>query len=156
MAARPDHVGVVIRRFVSTDEDAVVRLWEESGLTRPWNDPHKDVARKLQAQPEGFFVAVADGEIVGSVMAGYDGHRGWVNYLAVAPRSRRAGVGRALMGEVERVLAELGCPKVNLQIRGTNSAAVGFYEALGYSVDDVVSLGRRLERDAPPPSSPTG
>ena len=83
------------------------------------------------------------------VMAGYDGHRGWVNYLAVAPASRRAGVGRALMTEVERVLGEAGCPKINLQIRGTNHAAVSFYEALGYATDDVISLGRRLEHDTP-------
>jgi ribosomal protein S18 acetylase RimI-like enzyme len=149
MAAR-----LVIRRFASADEDALVALWEAAGLTRPWNDPRKDIARKLRVQPEGFLVAVADDEIVGSVMAGYDGHRGWVNYLAVATDARRAGVGRALMAEAERVLAGLGCPKVNLQIRATNAAAIGFYEALGYTADDVVSLGRRLEHDAPPPSSP--
>jgi len=141
----------VIRRFAPFDQDAVVALWEAAGLTRPWNDPRKDIARKLRVQPEGFLVAVADDEIVGSVMAGYDGHRGWVNYLAVAAGARRSGIGRALMAEAERVLGELGCPKVNLQIRATNEAAISFYEALGYSADDVVSLGRRLEHDAPPP-----
>ena len=90
---------------------------------------------------------MTDGKIIGSVMAGYDGHRGWVNYLAVAPHARRAGVGRSLMAEAEQVLEALGCPKVNLQIRATNLAAVRFYEALGYSADDVISLGRRLEHD---------
>jgi ribosomal protein S18 acetylase RimI-like enzyme len=140
----------MIRQFSSVDEDAVVALWEAVGLTRPWNDPRKDIARKLRVQPEGFLVALAGDEIVGSVMAGYDGHRGWVNYLAVAADVRRAGVGRALMAEAERILAGLGCPKINLQIRATNAAAIGFYEALGYTADDVVSLGRRLEHDAPP------
>jgi ribosomal protein S18 acetylase RimI-like enzyme len=149
VAARRDQPGIVIRQFAAADEGAVIALWETAGLTRPWNDPRKDVARKLGVQPEGFIVAVAGDEIVGSVMAGYDGHRGWVNYLAVAPGARRAGVGRALMGAAERLLEELGCPKVNLQIRATNVSAVSFYEALGYSYDDVISLGRRLAHDVP-------
>ena len=139
----------MIRPFAPEDEVAVISLWEAAGLTRPWNDPRKDIARKLSVQPEWFMVAIARGEIVGSVMAGYDGHRGWVNYLAVLPSFRRAGIGRALMAEVERVLGEAGCPKINLQIRGTNHAAVSFYEALGYATDDVISLGRRLEHDTP-------
>ncbi len=149
MTGGPDHESLEIRPFAPADEVAVISLWEAAGLTRPWNDPRKDIARKLSVQPGWFLVAVARGEIVGSVMAGYDGHRGWVNYLAVAPASRRAGVGRALMTEVERVLGEAGCPKINLQIRGTNHAAVSFYEALGYATDDVISLGRRLEHDTP-------
>ena len=139
----------MIRPFTADDEAAVVALWEAASLTRPWNDPSKDIARKLRVQPEWFLVATVDAAIVGSVMAGYDGHRGWVNYLAVKPAYRRFGVGRALMAEVERVLREAGCPKINVQIRGTNHAAAGFYEALGYVADDVLSLGRRLEHDAP-------
>ncbi len=149
MTVRLDHAGLVIRPFAPDDVGAVVALWEAAGLTRPWNDPRKDIARKLRVQPEWFLVAIAGAEIVGSVMAGYDGHRGWVNYLAVAQTSRRAGVGRALMAEVERVLHEAGCPKINLLIRGANHAAVIFYEALGYTPDDVISLGRRLEHDTP-------
>lgn len=149
MAVGPDPSGLVIRPFAPEDEVAVISLWEAAGLTRPWNDPRKDIARKLRVQPEWFMVAITRGAIVGSVMAGYDGHRGWVNYLAVMPSSRRAGIGRALMTEVERVLGEAGCPKINLQIRGTNHAAVAFYEAIGYATDDVISLGRRLEHDAP-------
>jgi ribosomal protein S18 acetylase RimI-like enzyme len=146
MAHQPQDL--VIRSFDRGDEDAVISLWEAAGLTRPWNDPRKDIARKMTIQPESFLVAVLDGEVIGSVMAGYDGHRGWINYLAVTPSSRRAGVGRALMSEAERMLREAGCPKINLQVRGTNDSAVGFYEALGYTIDDVVSLGRRLEHDA--------
>ena len=141
---------IVIRPFAAGDEAAVIALWEAAGLTRPWNDPRKDIARKLRLQADWFLVAVVGGEIRGSVMAGYDGHRGSVNYLAVAPSARRAGLGRALMAEAERLLQEAGCPKINLQIRGTNHAAMGFYEALGYAADDVISLGRRLEHDAPP------
>lgn len=148
VSTRSDRAGFVIRPFVPEDEPEVVALWEEAGLTRPWNDPRKDVARKLRVQPEWFLVAALRGEIVGSVMAGYDGHRGWVNYFAVSSAYRRTGIGRALMMEVERVLGEAGCPKVNLQIRGTNDSAVGFYQALGYTRDDVISLGRRLEYDS--------
>jgi len=148
MSVRPDRAGLVIRPFVPDDEAEVVALWEAAGLTRPWNDPRKDVARKLRVQPEWFLVAALGGEIVGSVMAGYDGHRGWVNYLAVSSAYRRTGVGRALMSEVERVLGEAGCPKINMQIRGTNDSAVGFYQALGYTKDDVITLGRRLEHDS--------
>src|ERR1700750_1840154 len=127
---------LVIRSFDPGDEEAVIALWEAAGLTRPWNDPRKDIARKLTMQPESFLVAVLDGEVIGSVMAGYDGHRGVINSLAVAPSARRAGIGLALMSEAERMLREAGCPKVNLQVRATNDSAVGFYEALGFTTDD--------------------
>jgi ribosomal protein S18 acetylase RimI-like enzyme len=148
MTAQASPKELTIRPFAPADEAAVVALWDASGLTRPWNDPHRDIARKLRVQPEWFLIAALGDEIIGTVMAGYDGHRGWVNYLAVAPAQRRAGVGRALMSEVERLLGDAGCPKINMQIRGTNESAVGFYQALGYTVDDVISLGRRLEHDA--------
>jgi ribosomal protein S18 acetylase RimI-like enzyme len=142
-----DAAEIAVRPYRATDEDALVALWHTSGLTRPWNDPHRDIARKLQVRPEWLLVAVEAGEIVGSVMVGYDGHRGWINYLAVAPAHRGAGLGRALMAEAERVLTEAGCPKVNLQLRRGNDEALAFYEALGYVRDDAVSLGRRLEHD---------
>jgi ribosomal protein S18 acetylase RimI-like enzyme len=137
----------MIRAFLEDDTEGVVALWEACELTRPWNDPRKDIARKLAVQREWFLVAEEDGRIVGSVMAGYDGHRGWVNYLAVDPSLQRSGLGRELMAEAERRLADAGCPKINLQVRGTNEAALGFYERIGYTRDDVVSLGRRLEPD---------
>lgn len=136
-----------IRPFVPGDEDAVVALWQQCGLTRSWNDPRKDIARKLKVDGELFMVGVIEEQIVASVMAGYEGHRGWVNYLAVDPRFQRRGLGARLMAEVERALRERGCPKINLQIRAANDAASGFYRALGYAVDDVVSMGRRLEHD---------
>jgi ribosomal protein S18 acetylase RimI-like enzyme len=138
-----------IRPFAVTDEAAVVALWEAAGLTRPWNDPHRDVARKLRVQREWFLVACLAGRVVGSVMAGYDGHRGSVYYLAVDPPLHGRGIGRALMAEVERLLGEVGCPKLNLVVRGDNAQALGFYAHLGYRIDDVVSLGKRLEDDAP-------
>jgi ribosomal protein S18 acetylase RimI-like enzyme len=141
--------GLVVRPFAEPDEDAVVALWHAAGLTRPWNDPHRDVERKLAVQREWFLVAELEGRVVGSAMAGYDGHRGSVYYAAVDPDTRGRGIGRALMAAVESALGDVGCPKVNVVVRGDNTTALGFYEALGYAVDDVVALGRRLEHDCP-------
>jgi ribosomal protein S18 acetylase RimI-like enzyme len=136
-----------IRTFEPNDEDAVIRLWERCGLTRPWNDPRKDIARKRSEQPDLFLVGLAGGAIVASVMAGFDGHRGWVYYLAVAPEHRGKSFGRRLMREVEHRLIERGCPKLNLQVRASNPEAIAFYRKLGYVEDEVVSLGRRLIED---------
>ena len=134
-----------IRIFRASDEPQVIQLWQACGLVVPWNVPHLDIARKLDFQPDLFFVAEQDDEIVGTAMAGYEGHRGWVNYLAVAPRFQRHGLGRQLMGFVEERLAALGCAKLNLQVRSGNSGVIEFYERLGYRVDEVVSLGKRLD-----------
>lgn len=136
-----------IRPFEERDTEAVVALWEAAGLTRPWNDPRKDIARKLEVQRELFLVGELDAAVVATAMAGYDGHRGWVNYLAVDPAHRGSGLGRAIMHEVERLLAERGCPKLNLQVREGNEDALAFYRALGYEVDAAVSLGKRLIPD---------
>ncbi len=133
-----------IRRFESTDENSVVALWRRCGLVVPRNDPATDIALKMNWQPELFFVGEVSGQIVATVMAGYEGHRGWINYLAVDPDARRRGVGRALMLAAEEALHALGCPKINLQVRSTNSAVVAFYRQLGYAVDEVVSLGKHL------------
>jgi ribosomal protein S18 acetylase RimI-like enzyme len=138
-----------IRAFVPADTDAVVALWQGCGLTRPWNDPLGDIARKATTQPELFLVGTLDERVVATAMVGYDGHRGWVNYLAVAPSCRLGGHARALMQEAERLLALRGCPKLNLQLRRTNTAAAGFYRALGYVEDDVVCFGKRLIVDPP-------
>jgi ribosomal protein S18 acetylase RimI-like enzyme len=136
-----------IRSFQDPDEPEIIRLWERCGLVRPWNDPGKDIARKSRLQKELFLVGTVDGAVVASAMVGYDGHRGWINYLAVDPPRRRQGLARALMVEAERRLRELGCAKINLQIRRDNLEAIAFYERIGFTEDAVVSFGKRLERD---------
>ena len=136
---------VEIRTYQPADEAAVVSLWERCGLVVPWNVPAEDIALKHAFQPELFFVAEWEGGIVGSVMAGYDGHRGWINYLAVDPRLRRGGLGRRLMDHAEAELRALGCPKINLQVRSGNADVIGFYEHIGYERDEVTSLGKRLD-----------
>jgi GNAT superfamily N-acetyltransferase len=138
-----------IRPFEASDTEAVVTLWEACELTRLWNDPRKDIARRVAVDDGLFLVADVDGSVVATVMAGYDGHRGWVNYLAVDPECRGLGYGRGLMAEAEGRLAARGCPKVNLQIRDSNTAVLAFYERLGYAVDAAVSMGKRLESDEP-------
>ena len=138
---------MLIRAFGKGDEDAVVALWHECGLTRTWNDPRKDIARKMTVQPELFLVGLVDDKIIATLMAGYEGHRGWVNYLAVAPEHRRQGCGRVLMQEAEERLLALGCPKVNIQVRTSNAEALGFYKSIGYLQDEAVSLGKRLMPD---------
>lgn len=136
-----------IRPFQLRDEEAVVSLWRRCDLVRPWNDPHKDIRRKCKARPDLFLVGELDGRIVASVMAGYEGHRGWLNYLAVAPGYQRRGLARAIVTHAERLLQEEGCPKINLQIRTSNHGVIEFYQRLGYTTDDVVSMGKRLEHD---------
>ncbi|MDL9947211.1 GNAT family acetyltransferase [Gordonia sp. ABSL11-1] len=139
---------VNIRPFASADEEAIVALWEESGLTRPWNDPLKDVQRKTKTQPEMFLVAEADhGAVVGSAVVGYDGHRGWIYYLAVAKSHRATGLGKSLVQRAESMLAALDCPKVQLQVRPENTQVIAFYEGLGYSTYEAINLGKRLEDD---------
>ena len=133
-----------IRPFRDADEPAVVTLWIACGLTRPWNDPARDIARKKTVQPELFLVGTVAGVVVATAMVGYDGHRGWMNYLAVDPAHRLRGHGRALVAEAERALAALGCPKLNLQLRTSNAAASAFYRSIGYLQDDAISLGKRL------------
>lgn len=138
---------VIVRPYQPADAAAVVALWRACDLVRSWNDPRKDIARKLRVNPEWFLVAEAGGAVVGTVMAGYEGHRGWINYLAVEPARQRGGLGRTLMAEAERLLRAAGCPKINLQVRRTNAGVIAFYERLGFTVDEVVSMGKRLELD---------
>jgi ribosomal protein S18 acetylase RimI-like enzyme len=138
---------LLVRPFEPADEAAVIALWARCGLVRPWNDPRKDIQRKLRVQPELFLVGLLGEALVASAMGGYDGHRGWVNYLAVAPEQQGRGLGRVLMEQLEALLLARGCPKVNLQVRGANQGVIAFYERLGYRRDDVVSLGKRLIAD---------
>ena len=137
-----------IRTFHESDESRVVNLWTEVfGYSTAHNDPLRVIRRKLAVQRELFFVAQDDDRIVGTVMGGYDGHRGWIYSLAVDPRSRRRGIGRALMAHVEQALAGLGCAKVNLQVFASNAATAAFYLKLGYAVEERISMGKLLESE---------
>jgi ribosomal protein S18 acetylase RimI-like enzyme len=136
-----------IRPYLAADREPLVELWRRCELIRPWNNPYRDIERKLARDGENLLVLEENGELVGSVMVGYDGHRGWVNYLAVSPDCRGRGLGRMLMAHAEERLRALGCAKVNLQVRASNNAVIQFYLRMGYAVDDVVSLGLRLEND---------
>lgn len=136
-----------IRPYRPDDEAAVIAVWDRCGLLRPWNDPRKDIQRKLTDSPELFLVGTIEGRVVATVMAGYDGHRGWINYLGVCPDHQRQGLGREIMEAAERCLRERGVPKINLQVRSGNSQVIAFYESLGFRMDEVVSLGKRLESD---------
>ena len=140
-------MSIAIRAFDLSDTEAVVSLWQQTGLTRPWNNPYQDIRRKLSVQPELFLVAVDDRTIVGTVMAGYDGHRGWLYYLASAPDRRGEGIARKLVAEAEELLTEMGCPKVQLMVRPENGVAQGFYEALGYEPFETWNTGKRLIAD---------
>ena len=136
------------RAFRTDDEPAVIEIWRRCGLIVPHNNPRKDIARKLKVRPDLFLVGELDGRIIATVMAGYEGHRGWINYLAVDPDHRKRGFGRQLMDEVERLLRAEGCPKINLQIRRSNGAVLAFYKAIGFLEDDCASFGKRLEMDS--------
>ena len=136
---------VVIRPYETVDEEDVIELWRRCHLIVPKNDPHKDIMLKRQTQPQLFLIGAIGDKIVATVMAGYEGHRGWINYLAVSPDFRRRGIGRRMMAEAEARLSALGCPKINVQIRASNKSVIEFYENLGFSTDEVVSMGKRLQ-----------
>ena len=138
---------LLIRPFQTEDEDALVALWKMCELTVPWNNPHKDIARKLQVQPELFLVGILGNSLIATVMGGYEGHRGWINYLAVHQDFQGKGYGQEIMNSVETALREMGCPKINLQIRREDDKVASFYQKLGFTNDDVVSMGKRLEAD---------
>jgi ribosomal protein S18 acetylase RimI-like enzyme len=139
-------VPVTIRPFELADEGAVIALWHACNLVVPWNDPARDIALKMQVNPELFLVAVEGTRIVGTVMAGYEGHRGQINYLGVLPELRRRGIGQLLMQEAEARLRVLNCPKINLMVRTTNTEVIEFYQRIGFKLDPVVCLGKRLDR----------
>ncbi len=138
---------MIIRQFESEDTDEVVSLWMKCNLTVPWNNPWQDIERKLKVNPELFLVGELEGKVIATVMGGYEGHRGCVNYVAVHPDFRRKGYGKMMMNALEEKLKALGCPKLNLNVRGSNLAVIGFYEKIGYARDDVVGMGKRLIED---------
>lgn len=138
---------VVLRPLRDADVEQVVSLWHATGLTRPWNDPQRDIARARAVWPDLLVVAVDGDDVVGTVMAGYDGHRGWLYYLATASERRGEGIGRMLVADAERRLEGLGCPKVMLMVREGNDAVADFYDAMGYARDATSVLGKRLIPD---------
>jgi len=133
-----------IREFDPADKKAVISLWQACGLVVPQNDPGMDIERKLKVNPELFLVGDYRGEIVASVMGGYEGHRGWINYLAVSPDHQREGYGRSMIAAIEQRIGAMGCPKINLQVRSSNDVVIKFYQSLGYGRDKVIGLGKRL------------
>ena len=149
---RPVDCGVRIEPYQTQHETAVIDLWIRCGLVTPQNNPRLDIARKLAVAPELFLVGKVNEEVVATVMAGYEGHRGWINYLAVEPRLQKTGCGRAIMEHAEALLRERGCPKINLQVRTTNQKVIEFYRRIGFSVDEALSMGKRLVIDEPFPA----
>jgi ribosomal protein S18 acetylase RimI-like enzyme len=137
---------IEIGELRADEADAAVALWRACGLTRPWNDPHADLKLALATPTATILAGRIDGMLVATVMTGFDGHRGWVYYLAVSPDHQRAGHGAAMMRAAEAWLRERGVPKLNLMVRGDNSVATGFYEAIGYDRSDVIVLQKFLNR----------
>ncbi|MFL0800190.1 MAG: GNAT family acetyltransferase [Agarilytica sp.] len=136
-----------IRAYEEKDRREVIALWRDCDLVKPQNDPNKDIDRKLKVDPDLFLVGVVENEVVATVMGGYEGHRGWISYLAVSPKAQRKGFGRFIMKAVEEEIKNKGCPKINLQVRESNEKVIGFYAAIGYGNDHVMGLGKRLECD---------
>lgn len=136
-----------VRPYKETDQEDVIFLWDECGLVTPQNNPIKDIERKLKVDPDLFLVGIVDNKIVATVMGGYEGHRGWINYLAVKPSEQRKGYGQSIMQSVEQLIKEKGCAKINLQVRTSNEQLTAFYSAIGYGNDNVVGLGKRLIYD---------
>ncbi len=142
---------ITFRPFDESDSDKVIALWEKAGLLRPWNNPNKDIARKLQEMAVNsyswFWLAEQNGVIIATAMAGYDGHRGSVNYLGVDPDVQQSGVGRLIMQRIKADLIAAGCPKLDLQVRDDNIDVLAFYDRLDYQRDATISLSKRLISD---------
>jgi ribosomal protein S18 acetylase RimI-like enzyme len=134
-----------VRPYEDSDEPAVIALWNEVlPDSAPHNDPATSIRNKRKFEHDLFFVAVVDVSVVGTVMGGYDGHRGWVYSVAVKPQHRHQGIGMALIRSLEAALVARGCLKVNLQVRASNTGVIAFYDQLGYAVEERVSMGKRL------------
>ena len=136
-----------IRPYRDENEKDVIELWHNCNLIVPWNDPKLDIERKLKVNPDLFLVGLVDEKLIATVMGGYEGHRGWINYLAVLPEIQRKGLGQQMVEEVEAKLRNRGCPKINIQIRSSNKGVIEFYGKMGFSIDDVISMGKRLVDD---------
>lgn len=136
-----------ISPYDTNDESEVIALWNACGLVTHTNDPRKDINRKLEVDRNLFLVGRNQNAVMATVMGGYEGHWGWINYLAFAPCERRKDYGQKMMVAVEELMEKRACPKINLQARAANEGVIEFYKALGYRIDDVIGLGTRLEAD---------
>jgi ribosomal protein S18 acetylase RimI-like enzyme len=141
---KDNFVTLNIRKYQPTDEAQLIKLWHDCCLIVPQNNPQRDIFLKLQIQPELLLVGLVGSELVASIMAGYEGHRGWLNYLAVSPNFQRQGIGRSMVETATANIEAMGCPKINLQIRTSNIDVIEFYKRIGFTIDDVVSMGKRL------------
>lgn len=140
---------LTIRAYRPSDEESVIRLWFDCGLVVPQNNPKRDIERKLLVNPDWFLVGELEGVVVASCMVGYEGHRGWINYLAVAPPFQSRGYGVRMMERAQALLQAAGCAKINLQVRTGNEKVIEFYRRIGFDVDAVIGMGKRLEEDPP-------
>ncbi len=136
---------MLVRPYQDQDREQVIDLWRACKLIRhQHNDPIKAIALKVSFQPELFLVGILEDKVVATVMAGFEGRRGWINYLGVSPDMQRLGLGKRIMQEAQIRLEKMGCPKINLQVRTSNKQVIDFYKSLGYMEDDVISLGKLL------------
>jgi ribosomal protein S18 acetylase RimI-like enzyme len=127
--------------------DGVRLLWNEAFPNDPpWNAAELAIPQKLKIQPDLFLVAIDQGLVVGSIMAGYDGYRGWLYAVAVLQSHQRQGIGTSLAREAENRLSAMGCTKINLQVRSSNTAVIRFYRSLGYEIEERVSMGKRVQK----------
>ena len=135
------------RKFKKTDTDAIISLWKTCKLIVPWNDPRKDIKRKLSIKDNLFIIAEINNKIIASAMAGYDGHRGYIYYLAVLPELQKKGIGSSILSIIEKKLYKMGCPKINLFVRNTNIKVKAFYKTKNYEIQDSQIYGKRLISD---------
>jgi hypothetical protein len=144
-ATKAKKPALTIRPFKASDRKALIALWSDCGLTRPWNPPDRDIDFCLKSKHGAILIGELDGQIAASVMVGHDGHRGWVYYVAADPNQQRKGLGAAIMAAAEAWLQQRGVPKVMLLIRPENKKVARFYKALGYAVEPRVLMTRRLD-----------
>ena len=135
--------------FQSDHTEALIQLWHRCNLLVPWNNPWQDIERKMTRDGDWLLIGFIQEALVATVMAGYDGHRGWLNYLGVDPDFRRRGLAKEMVAAAVARLTAAGCIKINLQIRESNHSAVEFYRRIGFKTDPVMSMGLRLAPDDP-------
>jgi ribosomal protein S18 acetylase RimI-like enzyme len=136
-----------IRTYQESDKKELIQLWKDCGLVVPWNNPELDIERKLNQNSDEILVGLIDDKIVATAIVGYDGHRGWIYYLGVNPKYQKLGFGNQLMREAEKYLLSIGCPKINIMVRESNTEVINFYGSIGYKKDTVITMSKRLIPD---------